>query len=547
MEDPLAQLGPAQFAELISRAPRTAWRPMWVRRLRHQLEEFCRFCWPDRFELVFNDLHRSLFRLQRIPTWRERAEDVRVAVAAPRGYAKSTIASFAALVHDIVYDREAFIVLMSATQSLSTRMSRDLRAQFLQPDSPLARMYGPFEVTGGVTEWEVSVQGRPSIAVIPKSFGTEVRGLKHPSRGIRPTLIVIDDGERKDRVRNPEQRKIWKEVLQKDVLKLGSRKGGSVVKVVGTVLHPDSMLANLMDDPGWAAERWKAILAWPTRADLWERCKQIWVDLTLGKHRRAAARAFFEANRRAMEEGAVLLDSSRTLFQLYELLWAEGLASFLSELQNEPVDPTSQIFVSDRFHRFRIVGAKLDHLEITTGPHRGRRIAIADLRKWAQWDPATGTPHGDFAAIAVVGRDEFGYSFVLDCWMQKAVPSVQLEAAWTLAERWNCTRMIVESDGFQKFVSEPYLRQRQERRIAGEFWKLQINGERAKGEKELRIATLEPDTTNGWLLFAEHLQPEVLQQFDQFPSADHDDGPDAIHGAWKKCGGRPAEMEKRAA
>src|SRR5690606_28581597 len=92
---------------------------------------------------------------------------------------------------------------------------------------------------------------------------------------------------------------------------------------------------------------------------------------------------------------------------------------------------------------------------------RPRRVRVRDLtRVMGRWDPATGSPHGDYAAIAVVARDHLGYSYVLDCWMGRVKPSLQLAAAWTLAERWGLRRMTVESNGFQELVSQPYRRER---------------------------------------------------------------------------------------
>lgn len=518
---------------------------LWRARLLHRRDEFCRFCWPDRFGLQFNDLHHSLFAASDVPPWNERRQDIREAVAAPRGFAKSTIASFADVAHAIVYGLEAYIVLLSAGGDLAKSLSRDLLEQFRSRDSTLARLYGPFVVRGGVEAWEVSVRGRPSVGVIAKSFGGAIRGIKHPTRGIRPTLIVIDDGELKDRVRNPDQRYYWWQFLTKDVLKCGRREGGTRTRVVGTILHPDSMLARLMKELGWRAERWKAIVSWPERTDLWERCRRIWTDLSLGKHRERAARAFYEANRAEMDRGAVVLDpSTKGIYELYVQIWAEGLASFLQEMQNDPVDPTEQIFVSERFARFRNRGDGT--LEVhDTGPDgrpRTRLVRIADLRITGRWDPATGAPHGDFAAIAIVGRDSYGYSYVLDCWMRRAKPSEQLAAAWALAERWGCKRMVVESNGFQSLVAEPYQREREARRAAGRFWQLQIEPEPASDDKDLRIATLEPDCSNGWMVFNETVPQEVHEQFDQFPSAAHDDGPDVIHGAWADLGGRPVGM-----
>lgn len=547
----LAQLEPDAFGDLLRLAP-PADRPKLLRgRFEHDRQGFCRYLWPDRFGLPFSRLHEALFALQDTAPWYEHRAEDRRAVAAPRGFAKSTLVSFAGIVHDIVYGREACIVLLSAGHELAKSLSRDLLEQFRDRDGRLASLYGPFIVQGGVEGWEVSVRGRPSVAVIAKSFGTQVRGIKHPRRGVRPTKIVVDDGERPDRVRNPDQRASWWQFLTKDVLKAGRREGGTMVQVVGTTLHPDSMLSRLLKEPGWAAQRWQALPKWPTRMDLWERCRAVWADLSLGKWRQTAARRFYESHRAEMDAGAEVLDpAAKDLFALFEILWTEGLSSFLSELQNEPVDPTAQIFWSEKFARFRVLDTKADGLVIETAPDatgRRRRVPVSSLRLAARWDPSTGSPHDDFAAIAVVGRDQWGYSYALDVWMRRARPSEQLAAAWTLAARWGLRRMTVESNGFQALVAEPYEREREARRERGEYWQLQVVPEPAVENKELRIATLEPDATNGWLLFSDSIERPVLEQFDQFPSASHDDGPDAVHGAWKDCGGRAPRMETRSA
>lgn len=544
----LADLPAEDFARLLTATPDPDARiQLWRARLRYRDDEFCRYFWPERFNLPFNELHYALFaEHQETPPWYDRAGTViKSAVAAPRGYAKSTIKSFAELVHDIVYDREAYILLLTAGQRLSLSLARDLRQQFKPSrrqggqeagNERLARLYGPFELHGSDGEWEVKVRGRESVGILARSFDTEVRGAKHPTRGIRVTKGVIDDGESKDHVRNPDQRLKLKDNLNKDVLKTGAREGGTVYNVVGTVLHPDSMLNNLLADPGWRSSRWKAIKKWPVNSDLWEQCRLIWVDLTLGKHRRTAAKAFFEAHRETMEEGSELLDpASRTLFDLHEIIWSEGLGAFLCELQNEPVDPTRQIFFSDRFARFTVKGN-----EIVTA--NGRHVPIATLRKFGHWDPATGSVHGDYAAIAIIGRDGYGYSYVLDCWMRRAKPSEQMQAAWTLGERWDVARMHVEGGGFQDLVTEPYRKQREERRKKDLWADLQVLPVTATQNKELRIASLEPDITNHWIQFSDKIPQDVLGQFDQFPTGDHDDGPDAIHGAWVGSGGRSAHM-----
>ena len=50
--------------------------------------------------------------------------------------------------------------------------------------------------------------------------------------------------------------------------------------------------------------------------------------------------------------------------------------------------------------------------------------------------------------------------------------------------------------------------------------------------KEARIETLQPAIANGWLAFnAQGLPAEFWTQFRQFPTAEHNDAPDAVQGA----------------
>lgn len=543
MYGPLHDFSGEQFAQILEGAPGNA-RPALLReRFRTHQNEFCKSMWPERFDLQFNELHEWLFdkQLRTLP-WQLRSETERDAIAAPRGYAKSTIETFAKIVHAILYDQEAFVILASAGMDLADKMSGDLRLQFTQSDSPIARLYGPFAVQGGVTGWEVSVCGRPSVAVKPASVGSAVRGARHPSRGLRPTLVVIDDGEDKIRVRSPEQRKLWWEWLTKDVLKLGRRQGGTIYRIVGTILHHESGLARLFRDIGWSSRRWQAIIAWPERADLWAQCGAIWSDLSLGTHRRAAAKAFYAKNRSAMDRGSKTLDpKTKSLFELYEQIWSEGLSSFLQEMQNDPRDPTAQIFFSENFARFYVRGRDLVIPE-ARDPHGQilrpeRTVPIASLKKFGRWDPALGSAHGDYAAIAILGRDDLGYTYVLACWMARAKPSEQLAAAWSLCEVWGCQRMSVEGNGFQKLVMDEYPRQQRIRRDEGRFWRMQLQAENTCENKEMRIATLEPGCTQGWILFNTAVHQSVLDQFDAFPTGSHDDGPDAIQASWDALGG----------
>jgi predicted phage terminase large subunit-like protein len=57
-----------------------------------------------------------------------------------------------------------------------------------------------------------------------------------------------------------------------------------------------------------------------------------------------------------------------------------------------------------------------------------------------------------------------------------------------------------------------------------------VKGVQQYRNKVQRIATLEPDISNGHLLFTDNVNPKLIEQLALFPTT-YDDGPDALQGA----------------
>ncbi len=509
-------------------------------RFRWDLELFARYCFPGVVYRCFNPFHRAILDRPKIP-YQDRARTLRRAVAAPRGIAKSTITKIDAA-HDICYHLEAFLVALSATRPDAFSWSRTLRAWFETPGSALWDLYGPFEVTGAQEAFSIRLPNRPPVAVVSRSFSSAVRGLNE--RGIRPTRVIIDDGEDREKVGNPRIRADWQEKLNEDILKLGSAEGGAIYDWLGTVLHPDAILARILDqrgpNRGWTAERWPALSRWPDRADLWRECELVWADLegaaalvesggaaTVEEAQELRAAEFYALNRAEMDRGAAVLDpAALPLFRIYLLIWQEGKASVLKELFGEPVDPESQVFDSRAFTRCRFDGSVIT-------AHGGRRVSLAecDIGVWLDPIPAERTG-SDYAAVAVVARDPIGYRYVLRCSLGRIAPAAQRALMWAAFERYGPrARYGYESNGFQALNDEGFTRERADRRRTGRPWQFRPEGLPSTTNKIRRISRLAPDIDHGFLQFAEDLAPPVLLQFDSLVGGAHDDGPDAIERA----------------
>ncbi len=566
-----AALDGATFASRIAPLDARLQREAMRLRFRGNLPAFLKFCFPALFDAPWNRFHLDVLTRPKAP-WAERigrtaeGSDTDTdtdsgltlrAVAAPRGIAKTTLLK-GELVHDLVYGLENYIVVVSSETRLARGITKHLRRLFLARGSRLDALYGPFIVEGGVDEFSVVFPDGRRVGVLARSFGTQVRGANED--GARPTKIVIDDGERPGRVRNPRLRREDQEFLDDDILKAGPIEGGLNVDWRGTVLATDSILANLLTSPGWEGSKWQAVEKMPDRLDLWEECGRVFKDLALGKvaARRRAAQAFYNARRAEMDAGAVVLDPFRFgLFQFFCEVWIFGWRSVLRERQNDPHGGGTKFFrvypsspaARDGFARCRVEGDK------ATGgylyPADGRpRIPLSEVRFFARLDPIpgkelgtmgddNGAGAGDFAAIAIVGKDAHGYSYVVDVWLRRARDSEQVSALWDLCEKWRVEKVSVESNGFQRFVGRDFRQQQEARRKAGRWVGVSVEVDkdaRSSTNKEDRIAALESPTTNRWLQFAEHLPPELWRQFDLFPGCDHDDGPDAVEGAWRLSG-----------
>lgn len=530
-------------------------------RFAHDRASFLKWCFPSVFSLPWNRYHQQVLNRPWRP-FRDRVGSVTwEADAAPRGIAKTTILK-GELAWAIAYSAERVILWLSAETTQAIANSEDVRAWVSTPDTPFAELYGPVSVRGGKTRWTATVASGEPVTIIPKSFGTQVRGTNE--RAQRPTLAVVDDGERPDRVRNPKQRRYWWSFTHEDIAKVGPREGGLSIRIRGTVLHPDSGLANLLKRPGVDGTRYQVLMpnarsdmGFPEREDLWERCRSIYVDLLHGGQE--AARAFYEAHREDMDRGAEPLDPhAMPLWRVYELIWTEGLGSALKDLWNLPRAAGATYFRVDQFPRCRVEGNTKTGGRLHTAD--GRILQLRDLTASIRLDPIPGkelgtmgddggSGAGDYAAMACVLRDAHGYGYVVDVWLARARDGEQMAMLWAMGERWcvpgGSVRASVESNGFARLLGVEFRRQQRQRQEEGKFYAITAADDTETRNKADRIASLEGPISARWLQFAEGLPQELFRQFDSFPDGDHDDGPDAVEGAWRKSGGVRVGMVDR--
>ena len=182
------------------------------------------------------------------------SEHLKVAIAAPRGHAKSS-----ALTHDFalacaLFRVEPHILVVSATEELSLGHLGDI-AKELRDNDDLREYFGVDQfLVDSKSEIVIQCTDGYRFRIIARGSGQKLRGLKWEGR--RPGLIIGDDMEEDEQVENKDRRRKFQQWVMRALLPLGRR--GCKVRWHGTILHEDSMLANLMKDKTWVSRLYKA-------------------------------------------------------------------------------------------------------------------------------------------------------------------------------------------------------------------------------------------------------------------------------------------------
>ena len=270
-----------------------------------------------------------------------RAKGCRRAIEAPRGHAKSTTFTFKDDLHAALYGYKHYIIILSDSSEQAEGFLTDIKDE-LEENAALREDFG--ELIGNV--WKSSVallaNGTKIEAI---GSGKKIRGRRH--KQWRPDLIVCDDLENDENVATKEQRTKLLNWYDKAVSECGDTYTDIVY--IGTLLHFDSLLANVCRKAEYKSVKYQGVLSWAVNTDLWDAWEQLYTNLADPEHEQTA-RAFFEANRADMLEGTAVLWKEKNDY--YALMCKRvniGPAAFNSEIQNNPIDPSTCTFQEEWF------------------------------------------------------------------------------------------------------------------------------------------------------------------------------------------------------
>ena len=198
-------------------------------------------------------------------------------IAAPRGHAKSTSFTHDYTLASVMFKVEDYVILISTNEELAIEHLGDITRELVENEDLIADFQIKGFVTNSKTEIIVELEDGHQFRILARGSGQKMRGRKW--RGKRPGLIVCDDLEDDEQVENKERRDKFRRWFFRAV-KPALRRGGKL-RIHGTILHEDSLLARLIKDPEWQTLFYKAHasfddfsnILWPeqfTAQDLWD-------------------------------------------------------------------------------------------------------------------------------------------------------------------------------------------------------------------------------------------------------------------------------------
>ena len=208
------------------------------------------------------------------------SDDPQVVCAAPRDHAKSTAFTVDYVLAEVLFRRSDYVIIIGATEELSQELVSNISEE-LHVNDDLIREFGVagFEVDQK-TELIVRMEDGHRFRVLARGAEQKIRGRMW--KGKRPNLIVGDDLEDDEQVESKERRSKFRRWFFR-AAKQALAKGGRI-RVHGTVLHEDSLLARLLRNKTWTPLFFKAHRSYDDFRDLlWP---ERWSEEELRKKRR---------------------------------------------------------------------------------------------------------------------------------------------------------------------------------------------------------------------------------------------------------------------
>ena len=417
-----------------------------------------------------------------------------VAIAAPRYHAKSTAVTHAYTLASVLFRESRYVLIVSDTVSQAIQFLGDIKKELLDNEdlrSLFSIKDGPFPKD---TEDDLIVEMDDGYTFRIQAKGSEqkLRGLKWAN--LRPDLIIGDDMENDEIVMNKDRRMKFKRWFYGALIPCVSSSGK--IRIVGTILHLDSLLENLMPTSQLATHRGIKDLV---QEDLKEYSRNVlpWKSVKYRAHTDDFETLLWPEMKTAEQFRMLKDDYVR-----------QGLADIYSqEMLNIPLD------ISDTFFK------KADFVAMK--PEEQKK----NLVYYATCDLAVSqSQRADYSAFVVGGMDEDGKLYCKHVIKERMDALEIVDTILMIQKIYKPVLFGLEQGTIQKAIG-PYLNEEMLKR--GEFINIVLL--KPSGDKLTRARSIQARMRSGACRFDK--EADWYQNFEdellRFPRDKHDDQVDA--------------------
>lgn len=187
------------------------------------------------------EFHRSCWNLY--------CSDARMAaVAAPRGHAKSTALTHNYVLAAALFREEQYIIIVGASEEMAIEHLGDIANELRENEELRTAFKIKSFITDQKTDIIVECEDGYQFRIMARGSEQKIRGKKW--RGRRPGLIIGDDLEDDEQVENRDRRLKFSRWFYRACVQALRDKGK--IRVHGTILHEDSLLAGLVRHKSWS-------------------------------------------------------------------------------------------------------------------------------------------------------------------------------------------------------------------------------------------------------------------------------------------------------
>ncbi len=416
-----------------------------------------------------------------------------VAIAAPRSHGKSTAITHAYCLAAVLFRERKFVVIVSDTETQAVNFLNDIKEE-LRNNDDLVELFG---IKGFKKDTEtdiiIELSDGYTFRILVRGAEQRVRGLKWNQ--LRPDLIVCDDLESDEQVINKDRREKFRKWFDGALLPCMARHG--ICRIVGTVLHLDSLLNRLLPEDSDKYSVIEPLRTYSTNS------RKTWTSVRYRAHDEDYSHILWPTR---WSKDSLIKERQRYLDQGIPEVYSQ-------EFLNYPIDEATSYFKREDF-------VEIPKFELDAIHHGDKKLVY-----YAAVDFAISTKErSDFTVIAVAGMDDRGIMYIVDIRKGRWDALQIVDEMFAVEKKYSPQLFITERGAIEKAVGA-ILRSEMSRR--GSFMNLypmtptKDKQTRARSfQARLRAGGVKLDKGAMWY-------SEYEDELVRFPKGRHDDQVDA--------------------